>query len=311
MDKAISIYYKNTMELRHIRYFLALAEEGNFTRAARRLGIGQPPLSLQIKALEEEVGARLFYRLPHGAALTEAGSAFLDAVRPLPARAEAALHAARRAARGEIGQLRLGFTGTSALNPVVPAAIRTFRATYPDVDLTLEGADSITLAEEVRDGRLDIAILRPSPPSDQPELVLLPLVEETLLAALPASHPAADGEGDLDLMALKDDPQIMTPRTVSVGLHDAVMSACRMAGFEPVPGPPAPQIATTLLLVSAELGVSLVPESMRQLSVKGVTYRKIAPPVPHPTLALAYRRQRPPALALNFAKLARREARRG
>ena len=115
------------MELRHIKYFLAVAEELNFTRAARRVGIGQPPLSNQIRDLEEEIGAPLFRRLPHGAELTEAGQAFLPEARAIMTKAEHAKAVALRAARGELGRLRLGFTGSSAFSPIVPSAVRSFR----------------------------------------------------------------------------------------------------------------------------------------------------------------------------------------
>lgn len=162
MDKAIIICYMNSMELRHIRYFLAVAEEGNFTRAAARVGIGQPPLSLQIKDLEREIGVQLFHRVPHGAELTEAGRAFLEVARQIPVTASDAVRAAQRAARGETGQLTLGFTGTAALNPIVPASIRAFRRRFPDVEMNLEEANSVALVSGLVDGRLDVAILRPA-----------------------------------------------------------------------------------------------------------------------------------------------------
>jgi DNA-binding transcriptional LysR family regulator len=295
------------MELRHIRYFLAVAEEGNFTRAAARLGIGQPPLSLQIKDLEAEVGTQLFYRLPHGAELTEAGRAFLAAVEAIPGQAADAMRAAQRAARGETGKLHLGFTGTAVLNPIVPAAIRAFRRTFPAVELKLEEVNSVALVASLVEERLDVAILRPTD-SDPQELTEHILADEPLLAALPSAHPAAQGQGALDLAALKDDPLILTPRTVGTSLHDAALAACRAAGFEPILGQPAPQIASILSLVSAELGVSLVPASMRVLSVKGVAYRAIRPPVPHVSLAVAHRSRRPSPLAVNFAQVARKVA---
>src|SRR6202020_1307660 len=125
------------MELRHIRYFLAVAEERNFTRAAARVGIGQPPLSQQIKDLESEVGAALFHRIPRGAELTDAGRAFLAHVRAVPSQVERAVRLAQRAARGEIGSLRVGYTGSAPFNPIVTGAIRSFRRASPDVDLTL------------------------------------------------------------------------------------------------------------------------------------------------------------------------------
>ncbi len=295
------------MELRHIRYFLAVAEEGNFTRAAARLGIGQPPLSLQIRDLEAEVGAPLFHRVPHGAELTEAGRAFLERVQPLPVQAAQAVQAARRAARGETGQLQLGFTGTAAFNPLVPACIRAFRHAFPQVELRLVEANSVALATALLEGRLDAAVLRPSP-SDPAALAVQPLVEEPLVAALPADHACARGRGGLALQALRDDPFILTPRAVGISLHDAVLDACRAAGFEPAQGQPAPQIASILSLVSAEVGVSLVPACMRQLSVRGVAFRALRAPAPRVGLAVAHRAARPPEPALQFAAIARRVA---
>src|ERR1700747_203109 len=134
-----------TVELRHIRYFLAVAEERHFTRAAAKVGIGQPPLSQQIKDLEGEVGATLFHRLAHGAELTEAGKAFLAGVKDMPLIATRATMAARRAARGETGSLRVGFTASATFNVVVPSIIRAFRRAYPDIDLTLEEANTAPL----------------------------------------------------------------------------------------------------------------------------------------------------------------------
>src|ERR1700739_3231297 len=131
-----------TMELRHIRYFLAVAEERHFTRAAAKVGIGQPPLSQQIKDLEAEIGTPLFHRVPHGAELTAAGEAFLESAMEMPALAERATKATQRAARGETGSLRVGYTASSAFNVVVPTAIRAFRRAYADVELLLEEANT-------------------------------------------------------------------------------------------------------------------------------------------------------------------------
>jgi len=148
------------MELRHVRYFLAVAEELNFTRAAARVGIGQPPLSQQIKDLEAEVGAPLFHRIPQGAELTEAGRASLENVKVMPLQAERAIQAAQRAARGETGLLKVGFTSSAPFNPVVTSAIRSFRRAYPDLDLRLEEANTTPLLSGLRDGQLDIIFLR-------------------------------------------------------------------------------------------------------------------------------------------------------
>lgn len=261
------------MELRHIRYFMAVAEERNFTRAAARIGIGQPPLSQQIKDLEAEIGAQLFRRVPHGAELTTAGQAFLESVRAIPLQAEKAMQAAQRGARGELGALRIGMTGSAIFNPAVPSAIRSFRRAYPAVDLTLEESNTTRLGAGVRDGDFDAAFLRPGAAGSEGLQIRL-LSEEPMVVALPARHPAAASEA-VDLRRLRGDAFVMTPRAVGPTLFDTVVSACRKSGFEPVLGQSAPQIGSVVTLVAAELGVSVVPASMAQLQVNGVVYRPI------------------------------------
>jgi len=297
------------MELRHIRYFLAVAEEGNFTRAAARVGIGQPPLSQQIRDLEQEIGAALFHRVPHGAELTEAGRAFLEAVRTMPDQARAAVRSAQRAARGETGILRVGFTGSAVLNTVVPASIRAFRRSFPDVDLTLDERNSNGLVAGLRDGSLDLAFLRPGA-IDGEDIQAHPFPDEPLIAALPLARAAAleDDQQEIHLASLHADPFILTPKPIGPTLFDAAVNACREVGFEPIIGQPAPQIVSVLSLVAAELGVSLVPASMRQLAVTGVAYRNLADVKPVARLALAHMRGSLPAIARNFLDLSRRQA---
>jgi len=292
------------MELRHIRYFLAVAREGNFTRAAERLGIGQPPLSMQIKDLEREVGAALFYRRPHGAELTEAGQAFLDGVGGMPARADEAADAARRAARGEGGRLAIGMTSTAALNPIVPDGIRRFGQLYPDVALRIEEANSLELVRHIDEGQLDVAVVRPAG-LDRPSLTLRTVIDERLMAALPEGHELAS-HSTLRLIDLRNDPLILTPREVGRGLRDVTLDLCREAGFEPRIGREAPHIASILSLVSAALGVTLMPESMSCIRLAGVVYRPLADAHAGIPLAVAYAAQRTPPTALNFWKLLRR-----
>ncbi|MEC4591507.1 MULTISPECIES: LysR family transcriptional regulator [Nitrospirillum] len=290
------------MELRHIRYFLAVAEEGNFTRAAARLGIGQPPLSQQVKDLEREVGAALFHRVPHGAELTEAGRAFMDRVRPFPALAQQALDSARRAARGELGSLRAGFTSSSAFNPAVAGAIRSFRRAYPEVDLGLVESNSIPLLAALEGGEVDIIFLRTDPPPGGPVQTRL-LAVEPMVAVLPAGHPAA-GTPVLDLGRLRDDPFILFPKGAGPSMFETTMAACRAAGFEPRLYQTAPQMSSIVNLVAAELGVSIMPASMSQVRVAGVVFLPLAPlpGVAQPTarLALAWRRGDTRVLVRNF-----------
>lgn len=295
------------MELRHIRYFLAVAEEKNVTRAAANLGINQPPLSQQIKDLEREIGAALFYRLPQGVELTEAGLVFYEAVKDLPNTAQRALQKSQRAAKGYSGSLHLGFTGTAALNPKIPAAIKAFKQAYPDVKLIIKEATALKLTEWLLDETLDVAIIRPSN-CDDDSLYIRQVAEEELIAVLPSDHLLATTTIEaqpLRLSELANSPFIMTARADAISLHDAVLENCRRAGFEPLLGPPAPQIASILSLVAANLGVSLLPASMRQLSIAGVTFRPIAAPTPKVSLAVAYRHRHPSPTTLNFASLLR------
>lgn len=277
------------MELRHIRYFLAVAAEENFTRAAQKLGIGQPPLSQQIRDLEREVGVQLFHRVPHGAELTEAGRIFREHVLSLPQAAAEAIGAARRAAKGEIGELRLGFTGATALNPIVPRLIRAFRRERPGLALRLVEANSLRLREDVVAGRLDVAILRPNR-SDPHELMTWPLAQEPLVAALSVEDDPAPGVAEIALEELAGLPLILTPRDIGISLHDAAVEACRAAGFEPRIGQAAPQIASIMSLIAAGLGFSLVPDSMRQLALDGVIYKTLSGPAREVVISVAVRR---------------------
>lgn len=286
------------MELRHIRYFLAVAEERNFTRAAARVGIGQPPLSQQIRDLEHEIGSSLFRRIPQGAELTEAGKAFLDEVGVVPQQVSRAIRAAQRAGRGEIGLLRVGFTGSAPFNPIVTAAIRGFKRAYPDVGLSLEETNTVRLISGLADGVLDVVFLR-SERLERDELKLHPLSDEPMILVLPAGHPSAKSE-KANLGSMRDDPLILTPRGAGQTLYDTVIAACRAAGFEPVLGQSAPQMGSVVNLVAAELGYSIVPASMRQLQVTGVVYREIDGVAPMAKLALAYRRGESSSLVRNF-----------
>ena len=290
------------MELRHVRYFLAIAREGNFTRAAASLGIGQPPLSLQIKSLEQEVGALLFRRVAHGAELTPAGQAFLAVVSGMPDLAERGVRHAQRAARGEIGVLRVGFTASSAFNAVVPGTLRVFRRAYPTVELTLEEANTTRCKAGLDDGTLDIAFLRPGSLSDR-DLHLRLLSEESMMVAIPTGHVMA-GDDEIDLTQLAKDPFILFPRSIGPTLYDTIINACRQAGFEPHVDQIAPQISSIVNLVAAELGVSIVPASMSQLHVAGVVFREIKGQTPTTRLALAYRKGNTSNIVRNFMAVA-------
>lgn len=289
------------MELRHIRYFLAVAEERNFTRAAARAGIGQPPLSQQIRDLEAEIGAPLFHRLPHGAELTPAGAAFLREVRGIPEAAARAKQAALRTHRGEAGTLSLGLTASAAFNPLVRTMLRDFRRRWPGVLLSLAELNTMRLLQDLREERLDAAFIRPG--DTAPEgLRLKRFANEKMLIVLPGAHPLARFER-LPLTALEGEPFVLYPPAAGLSLHHEIVSACRAAGFEPAAAQSAPQISSVINLVAAELGVSVVPASAR-IAVGGVVYRPIEGIAPVARLALATRKAGSSATVENLLRLA-------
>jgi DNA-binding transcriptional LysR family regulator len=284
------------MELRHIRYFLAVAEEGNFTRAAAKLGIGQPPLSQQIRDMETEIGASLFHRVPHGAELTAAGMAFLPEAKAAVVAAEKAKLAAQRATRGETGRLTLGFTASSAFNPAVSGTIRRFRHQWPDVGLSLTEMNSNWLMEKLMREEIDAAFIRPGL-EDPKDVRLKRLTDEPMLVVLPAHHALARHQC-VPLGALAGEPFILFPRTVGLSLYDDIVAACRAAGFELVVTQEAPQIPSVVNLVAADLGVSIVPASIAQIALDCVAYRPIEGPPLVARLGLAIlKAQRLPAAA--------------
>src|SRR5580704_10851856 len=197
-----------SMELRHLRYFVAVAEEGHVTRAAARLGIQQPPLSQQIRALETELEVQLFHRKPRGVELTPAGEALLAEARIVLNGAEHAITAARRAARGEAGRLGLGFTSSASFHPLVPRLIREFREASPLVSLTLEEAGTGELVDGLRAERIDAAFVR-SPIGAVAELAIHSVLEEEMVAALPAGHRLAGRTTRLPLAALGQETFIL------------------------------------------------------------------------------------------------------
>jgi DNA-binding transcriptional LysR family regulator len=284
------------VELRHIRYFLAVAEERNFTRAAEKLGIGQPPVSQQIRDLEDELGARLFHRVPHGAELTEAGEAFLVEARSILAGAEQAKLAVQRAHRGQSGMLSLGLSSSAAFNPLVSGAIQRFRRRWPDVHLTLDEMNTTRLLERLGRGELDAVFIRPSA-EDIEGVRLHRLDDEPMVVALPVHHRLARSRS-LELKALAKEPFILFPPGLS--LYHEVIVACRSNGFDPVVGQVVAQVTSALSLVSAELGVSVVPASITQLQVRGVTYQPIHGSAPAARLALAVRRDSRQIVVQNF-----------
>lgn len=301
------------MELRHLRYFLAVAEEGHVTRAAARLGIQQPPLSQQIQALESELNLQLFKRLPRGMELTEAGRSFLTDTQAILAQVSEARARAQRTARGEQGTVSIGFTSSALFHPMIPNAIRIFREHYPLINLDLEELGTVELIDGLRNERIDAAFIR-SPAPDPHGLNIHPLLEEPMLVALSDNHPYAvppsdANDCDLTIDKLAKEPLILYRRRAGAGLYDAIFSAYHKAGFVPRVVQEAPRILSTLNLVAAGLGYTIVPESLCQVQIQGVAYRSIEKEIELIAPINLATRAVPHAAVRHFTDLVRKEAR--
>jgi DNA-binding transcriptional LysR family regulator len=284
------------MELRQLRYFLAVARELHFGRAAERLGMAQPPLSQQIRKLERTLGVALFWRSKRHVELSEAGRVLQAEAERLLMQAERAALATQRAGRGEAGNLRIGYTSTCAFTPVVLDVLRRYQAAHAGVVLGLAEMHTTEQLRAVLDGRIDAAFIR-SPLSDpQRQYTVLTLLQEPLVVALPASHPRAAAAA-IALADLRAEPFVLFPRAVGTGLFNDILAACRAAGFDPNIVQEAPQFTSIIGLVSAGLGLSLVPQGLQQLRLDAVIYRPlVGTPVVAP-ITLVVRRHTPsPAL---------------
>ncbi len=303
------------MELRHLRYFIAVAEEGHITRAAERLGMQQPPLSRQIKAIEQEMDVQLFRRKARGVELTDAGRTFLDDARAMLGHLDDAFDTARRTARGEQGRISVGYTNSPAFHPLVPRVIREFRQAFPLVSLTLEESSPYDLIECMQNDKIDIAFIG-GPVADQEGVAIDPLLEEPMVVALPSGHPLArsanGGDTALSLKSLAGETFIVfgRPHSPSTMQANAVIAACQAAGFSPRVGHVVPNNLSRLNLVAASLGIAIIAASLQRMNIDGVVYRRLkrAKQLMIP-LNLASRRGDSSAIVTQFRKLAKRTAR--
>ena len=302
------------LDLRQLRYFVTVAEELHFGRAALRLHMTQPPLSQTIQALEELLGAPLFDRNRRGVTLTPAGSALLPEARRLLAQAQELPQLVQRAAGGEVGRITLAFV-SSADYSVLPPFLRAYRAAYPQVQITLQEATSDLQLDDLLHNRIDAGLLIPPlPDKARVDLDYLPVLREPLVLALPAGLPALKKRGKLALTALQDIlpelPLIIFPRAISPALYDAILSVFRDAGITPVIGQQAIQMQTIVGLVSAGMGMALVPQSVSNLMRPGVEYRALADTTPLVETGLAWRRDNASPVLRGFLELLRKEVRK-
>ncbi|WP_093553641.1 LysR family transcriptional regulator [Pseudoduganella namucuonensis] len=293
------------LELRQLRYFVTVAEELHFGKAALRLHMTQPPLSQAIQGLEELLGAALFERNRRGVALTPAGAALLPEARRLLAQSLELPGLVQRAAAGEVGRIALAFV-SSADYSVLPPFLRAYRAAYPQVQITLQEATSDLQLEQLLHNRIDAGLLIPPlPDKAKAELDYLPVLREPLVLAAPTGLPALRGKKKVALKDLPPLPLIIFPRAISPALYDAILGVFRAAGVTPEIGQEAIQMQTIVSLVSAGMGLALVPQSVSNLMRPGVEYRSLRDPTPLVETGLAWRRDNQSPVLLGFLGLLR------
>lgn len=259
------------MDLRHLRYFIAVAEELNFTRAAGRLHIAQPPLSQQIRQLEEELGVTLLHRTKRHVELSEAGQVFLDHARQILRSTEVAAVQARRAQRGEIGRLSVGFFEHMSYT-LLPPIFRAYRERFPDVDVDVRWFPVIGQADALRRGDVDISFMRPG--TDSEDITTEVLVTEPFVIAVPASHPFA-AEDSLSLRDCAAERFVMYTPHLAPDFHEMILRMCATAGFTPRVALEVGQVYTCLGLVSAGIGLAFVPSSVQRIHLDHVVYKPL------------------------------------
>ena len=291
------------IELRPLRYFVAVAEEMHFGRAAARLHMTQPPLSQTIQALESQLGTPLFSRTRRSVALTAAGRALLPEAQRLLMQAESLPALVQRAAAGESGQLRLAFV-SSADYSVLPVALREFRSAYPAVQIDLREATSDVQLEELAAGNIDLGILIPPVP-DKLKTILdyFPVLTEPLVLALPADSKLATATRKVSLKSFAGLPLIIFPRRLAPALHDQILGCFREAGLTPSIEQEAIQMQTIVGLVAAGMGIALVPQSVSNLKRPGVEYRALKEASPLVEIGLAWRRDNTSPVLQSFLHL--------
>ncbi|WP_030934707.1 LysR family transcriptional regulator [Streptomyces sp. NRRL B-24720] len=285
------------LPLPQLHAFTVLAEELHFGHAAARLGIAQPPLSQQIRRLEDKVGHALFTREPGRVTLTPAGRELLPAARRALTDLADGLSAARAVGSGRAGRLRIGFAASLALT-VLPGMLRTFRDRHPDVHLDIHEMTTVPQVAALHDNTIDIGLLR-EPSAGETELALKTVLTEPFVAVLPAAHPLA-AQRAVRLGQLADSPFVLLPREVGPQLHDRITGLCTAAGFTPRVTQRAVEWQTVCALVETGLGVSLAPASIRRIRLKGVAFRRIDPDDARTRVAVAWRKDDPNPLVAHL-----------
>jgi DNA-binding transcriptional LysR family regulator len=285
----IGFYDKyQSMELRHLRYFCAVAQHLNYSEAARRLHVAQPAISQTILDLEDEIEVKLLHRTRRSVQLTAAGTTFLREAEDILRRAAEARRQAQRTARGEVGSLGIGFFGTAAA-PILPALVQSYRGKFPDVELQLYEMNPDQQLAAFDEGRIDLGFSRPLPLDRKSEFEEEVVYTDTLSVALPEFHPFAK-QAVVHLKNLAAEPFVQFHRKGAPGLFDEVTACCRRAGFSPRVVSEPNFMATVMTLVESGLGISLIPRCVRSLNRPHVAIRSISPKSASIPLCVAWRK---------------------
>lgn len=287
------------MELRHLRYFVAVAETLSFTRAAERLHIGQPPLSMQIRDLEAEIGAQLFERSRRKVELTEAGRRFLAHAQAILARAGHAADEARRAAQGEIGELRVGFTSSLPFSEMLPDLLSAFRRAHPQVDLQLHELFTVAQFRALAAGELDVGLVRVEESAAPPGIALREIGRDPLNLVIHAAHVLA-GRERVSMAELAGEGFITFPPGTGTGLPDKLRELAQAAGYEPRIVQTAREATTQIGLVAAGLGLALLPAQLSCVRIARVRYLPVADAGADFPVAVAWREPAPAAVTVRF-----------
>ncbi len=285
-----------------MHYFIAVAEELHFSRAAERLHIAQPPLSQQIRDLEEELGVKLFERTKRRVELTTAGRAFLEEARQALQHVDKAAKAAQRASRGDIGRLIVGFN-SSATYGVLPRILKVFREHCPDVELVLHELTTSQQLEYLHHSKIDLGLLYL--PVDDDDLCFLSVLKEPLLIAIPDTHSLVT-QPQISIHSLKGESFILPTHDLGAGLYSKIVSFFQQTGFTPKVGQEAILLQTVISLVAGGVGVALVPASLQNLQTRGVTYKPLQELTPEIEIALTWRRNDLSPVLQKFLNLVRK-----
>jgi DNA-binding transcriptional LysR family regulator len=291
------------VNIRHLEFFVVLAEELHFRRSAERLGITQAPLSLAIQSLEAELGARLFHRTRRTVVLTEAGLALVEDARAILSRIEHAKERVWETVSGEVGRLRVGFTNSSSLSPLFRRLIHAYRTQRPKVNISLLELSSSMQIEAIEQRELDVGLLRLPDDAPRAELVFTPLMKEPLLVAMHAGHRLAKA-ASIRIKDLRGEPFIAYPRAAGVAVSQQTLALCAKRGFEPQVVQEAQQASTLIGLTATGLGIALVPATLQTVAVPGVVFKTLDETDTTTTLYIAHRYGDANARALQFVELA-------